>query len=102
MFLENLIPLYWRQNNIALSLHTFEINRYDRIDGRLIEEYAGTVSFVVGSNDGGFSTSLMQDSDRGYAVDSVDFYADEVLDINKAADFLCADCFNEILSAQID
>ena len=68
MLLENLIPLYWRQNNIALSLHTFEINRYDRIDGRLIEEYAGTVSFVVGSNDGGFSTSLMQDSDRGYAV----------------------------------
>ena len=74
MLLENLIPLYWGQNNIALiSLHTFEIkpleiNRYDRIDGRLIEEYAGTVSFVVGSNDGGFSTSLMQDSDRGYAV----------------------------------
>lgn len=42
--IENLIPSYWGQNNIALiSLNTFEIkpleiNRYDRLDGRLIEE----------------------------------------------------------------
>ena len=50
--IENLIPsYYWGQNNIALiSLNTFEIkpleiNRYDRTDGQLIEEYAGTVSF---------------------------------------------------------
>ena len=41
--IENLIPSYWGQNNIALiSLNTFEIkpleiNRYDRTDGRLIE-----------------------------------------------------------------
>ena len=38
--IENLIPSYWGQNNIALiSLNTFEIkpleiNRYDRVDGR--------------------------------------------------------------------
>ena len=99
---------YWGQNNIALfSLNTFEIkpleiNRYDRADGRLIEEYMGTVSFVVGSNNGGFSASLMQDSDRGYATGSVDFYSDEVLDISKAVDFLCADCLNEILPSRID
>lgn len=42
--IESLIPSYWGQNNIALiSLNTFEIkpleiNRYDRLDGRLIEE----------------------------------------------------------------
>ena len=105
---ESPLSPYWGQNNIALiSLNTFEIkpleiNRYDRIDGRLIEEYAGTVSFTLGSKDGGFSASLMQDSDRGYATGSVDFYSDEVLDINKAADFLCEDCLNEILPSRID
>ena len=105
---ESPLSPYWGQNNIALlSLNTFEIkpleiNRYDKIDGRLIEEYAGTVSFVVGSSDGGFSASLMQDSDRGYATGSVDFYSDEVLDISKAADFLCEDCLNEILPSRID
>ena len=105
---ESPLSPYWGQNNIALfSLNTFEIkpfeiNRYDRMDGRLIEEYAGIVSFEVGNNDGGFSASLMQDSDRGYANGSVNFYSDEVLDINKAADFLCEDCLNEILPSRID
>ena len=99
---------YWGQNNIALiSLNTFqvkplEINRYDKIDGRLIEEYAGTVSFIGGGNNGGFSTSIMQDSDRGYATGSVKFYNDEVLDMSKAANFLCADCLNDILPPKID
>ena len=99
---------YWGQNNIALiSLNTFtikplEINRYNRADGRLIEEYTGVASFTVGNNDGGFSARLMQDSDRGYATGSVDFYGDEMLDINKAAVFLCADCLNKILPSQID
>ena len=105
---ESPLSPYWGQNNIALfSLNTFEIkpleiNRYDRIDGRLIEEYAGTVSFVVGSKNGGFSASLMQDSDRGYATGSVDFHSDEVLDISKAASLLCVDCLNEILPSQVD
>ena len=105
---ESPLSPYWGQNNIALiSLNTFqikpiEINRYDRTVGQMVEEYAGTVSFTVGSNDGGFSASLMQNSDRGYATGSVDFYSDEVLDINKAADFLCADCLNAILPSRID
>lgn len=49
--IENLLPaFYWGQDNIALlSLNTFdikpiEINRYDRLTGQLIEEYAGTAS----------------------------------------------------------
>ena len=105
---ESPLSPYWGQNNIALfSLNTFEvkpleINRYDRTNGRLIEEYAGAVSFAVGSKSGGFSASLMQDSDRGYATGSVDFYSDEVLDTSKAANFLCADCMNEILPSQVD
>ena len=44
---ESPLSPYWGQNNIDLfSLNTFEvklleINRYDRTDGQLIEEYAG-------------------------------------------------------------
>lgn len=102
--IENPAPFYWGQNNLALiSLNTFdikpiEINRYDRITGQLIEEYAGTVSFGGGgSKDGGFSASLLLDYDRGYATGSVDFYDDSVLDADKAASFLCADCLNKIL-----
>ena len=108
--IENLIPSYfWGQNNIALiSLNTFEIkpleiNRYDRIDGQLIKEYAGTVSFCGGgSKDGGFAASLLQNYDRGYATGYVDFYDDEVLDVSKAAGFLCEDCLNKILPSQLD
>lgn len=105
----NLVPFYWGQNNIALiSLNTFdikpiEINRYDRITGQPIEEYAGTVSFGGGgSSDGGFSATMLLDYDRGYATGTVDFRGDEVLSADKAANFLCADHLNELLPRQID
>ena len=105
---DNLISSYWGQDNVALiSLNSFEIkpieiNRYDRLSGQLIEEYAGVVSFGGGSSkDGGFSASLMIDYDRGYATGSVDFLADETLDVDKAASFLCADCLNEILPQNV-
>ena len=106
--IENLIPADWGQNNVALiSLNTFEvkpieINRYDRLSGQMIEEYAGVVSFGGGgSTDGGFSANLMLDYDRGYATGSVDVFNDEKLDVDKAASFLCADCLNEILPQKI-
>ena len=106
--IESLIPSYWGQNNIALiSLNTFEIrpieiNRYDRLTGQQIEEYAGAISFGGGgSTDGGFSASLMLEYDRGYADGSVEFLNDETLDTDKAASFLCADCLNEILPKEI-
>lgn len=105
----DLIPFYWGQNNLALvSLNTFdiqpvEINRYDRLTGQLIEEYTGTVSFGGGGNrNGGFSASLLLDCDRGYAVGSVVFRDDAVLDTGKAAAFLCEDHLNEILPQQTD
>lgn len=107
--IEDLAPFYWGQNNLALvSLNTFdikpiEINRYNRITGQLIEEYAGTVSLGGGeSKDGGFSASLLLDYDRGYAVGSVDFYDDMILDADNAASFLCADCLNEILPQDLE
>ena len=105
----NLVPFYWGQNNIALiSLNTFdikpiEINRYDRITGQLIEEHAGTVSFGGGgSNDGGFSATMLLDYDRGYATGSIDFYDDTILDADQAASFLCSDCLNEILPQDLN
>ena len=62
--IDNIIPSYWGQNNVALiSLNTFEIkpieiNRYDRLDEHLIEEYTGVISFGGGeSQNGGFSVS---------------------------------------------
>lgn len=105
---EDLIPLSWGQDNVALfSLNTFEIrpleiNRYDRLDGHLIEEAAGVLSFGGSKGrDGGFSTSLLLDCDRGYATGSVEFLGDETLDIDKAASFLCEDCLNKILPQKI-
>ena len=107
--IEDLLPsFYWGQNNLALiSLNTFEIrpiemNRYDRLTGRLIEEYAGAIFYGGGGSiDGGFSASLMLECDRGYADSSVDFLSDETLDVDKAASFLCTDCLNEILPKDI-
>ncbi len=105
--IENRIPSYWGQNNVALiSLNTFEIkpleiNRYD-INGKLVEEYAGYVSF--GGNDsidGGFSACLMIEHDRGFATGSVDFFNDKTLNVDKAASFLCTDCLNKILPQDV-
>ena len=80
--IENLLPaFYWGQDNLALlSLNTFdikpiEINRYDRLTGQLIEEYAGTVSLEGGGSiDGGFSANLMIDDDRGFAHGTLNFW----------------------------
>ena len=106
--IEKNIPSHWGQDNIAfISLNTFEIkpleiNRYDSLSGQLIEEYAGVVSFGGGGSiDGGFSANLLLDYDRGYATGSVEFRADETLDIDKAASFLCADCLNEIVPQEV-
>lgn len=100
---ENLQTVNWGQSNVALvSLNTFEvkpieINRYD-IDGHLIEEVSGVMSFGGGQSvEGGFSAHLMQDYDRGYATGTLDFYNDEKLDIDKLSSFLCEDCLNNIL-----
>lgn len=106
--IENLVPSYWGQNNVAfISLNTFEIipleiNRYDKIDGHQIEEYAGAVSFGGGDcADGGFSAKLLLNYDRGLAGGSIYFKDDEILDIDKAASFLCADCLNEIIQSTL-
>ncbi len=107
--IENMLPSYWGQDNVALiSLNTFEIkpieiNRYDKRDGHLIEEPSGVMSFGGGgSQNGGFSATMMLEYDRGYATGLLNFYDDERLDVDKAAAFLCADCLNQILPQEID
>lgn len=100
--IENLVPSYWGQNNVALiSLNSFEIkpieiNRYQ--NGQQIEEYAGIVSFCGGgSSDDAFSATLLLNYDRGYATGTVDFLDDETVNPEKAATFLCDDCLQEVL-----
>ncbi len=100
---------YWGQENVALiSLNTFEIkpieiNRYDRLNGQLIEEYAGVISFGGGGSQyGGFSAAMLLEYDRGYATGSLHFYDDEVLDADRAVSFLCADCMNRILPKNLE
>lgn len=107
--LENLVPFWQGQNNVALvSLNTFtvkpvEINRYDRASGEMIEEYAGFWSFGGGgSRDGEFSASMLVDHDRGYADVTLNFYGDAELDVQKAAAFLCADCLNALLPQDLE
>lgn len=106
--IEDLMPFCWGQDNLAIiSLNTFEIqpieiNRYDRLTGQMIEEYAGTISLGGGrSTNNGFAVSVLLDYDRGYATGTLDFYDDRDLDIEKAATFLCADCLNQILPKEI-
>lgn len=103
--IENLIPSYWGQNNVAfISLNTFEIipliiSRYD-INGHLMEEYAGTGSLGGGSSgDDGFSANFFKDYGRRFAHGQIDFHNDEILDTDKAASFLCTDCLNEIVES---
>lgn len=107
--IEDTAPFVWGQDNIALiSLNTFEvipleINRYDRLSGQLIEEYAGVISLVGGgSQNGGFSVNMMLEYDRGYGDGTVDLNDDKALDLDKAAGFLCEDCLNAVLPSQAD
>lgn len=107
--IEGIVPWCWGQENVAfISLNTFEIkpleiNRYNRLDGHLITEPMGAVSFGNGgSQDGGFSANLLLEYDRGYATGTLDFLGDKDLDLEKVSSFLCADCMNEILPQRIE
>lgn len=102
--IENLVPSYWGQNNVAfISLNTFEIIpleiiRYNVLNEDLLKEHDGIMSFHDSSNiDGGFSVKMMVNYYRRIAGGALEFHNDEILDIDKAASFLCADCLNGII-----
>ena len=103
-----LLPFYWGQDNVGIiSLNTFtllsvETNRYTD-QGQLIEEPAQhSSSHLLSSGDGGYHVFISEDSDRGYASGSLYFGNDEVLDMEKAATFLCTQCLNLILDETLD
>ena len=99
--IENLIPSYWGQNNIALiSLNTFdikpiEINRYDGITGQLIEEYASSKRYgarvffdqlsgdsVIAVNFNRFDVKCVQTNQRDIVLAPIG--GDQVLDTSSA------------------
>ncbi len=92
----------WGQNNVGLiSLNTFdmvpiEINRYDS-GGGLIEENTGTfqIRHIQGGEEG-FSASVIEEPDFGYATLTVTLGEDGAMDRGKAAAFLCENCLEDI------
>lgn len=97
-----LIPAYRGQDNIAIiSLNTFqlsyiELNRYDD-HGRPIHKKATYSTQIHSTGEGGFSTHLSEDSNRGYATGTISLNTETLLDLEKAASFLCSNCLNYIL-----
>ncbi len=97
--------VYFGQNNVGLiSLNTFaylpvEINRYDRMSGKLIEENTGTIQIrTLRNGDAGLLASLMLDSDRGIGDLNITPGEDGTLNLAETARFLCADCLTELAS----
>lgn len=92
----------WGQNNVGLiSLNTFdmvpiEINRYGS-GGELIEENTGTfqIRHIQGGEEG-FSASVIEEPDFGYAALTVTLGEDGAMDRGKAAAFLCENCLEDI------
>lgn len=98
-----LLPLYRGEENIGvISLNTFElahieINRYDD-HGKLIKEpLQGTSMGRTSTGEGGFTFMSTEDTNRGYAMCDLYFNNDEILDIEKAANYLCTECLNRVV-----
>lgn len=106
--IESLNLSCWGQKNVAfVSLNTFEvipieINRYDEIDGHLIEEYSDATTFKGKSSpDGGFSVKFLMDFNHGLGIGEIELHNDETLDVGKASSFLCVDCINKIAGSEL-
>lgn len=82
---------------IHFDILPLEINRYDG-KGEPAAETTGTFrlrSYQSGEN--GFRASLMEESNRGYAVVGVFLGEDRQADREKAGAFLCGECLERIL-----
>lgn len=100
---ETLLPLYKGENNIGIiSLNTFSlayigINQYDDL-GNLIEEPShGSSTHITSTKENGFSLSICENINRGYAEGHLYFNNDEFLDPEKTASLLCQDCLDQII-----
>lgn len=99
---KTLLSAYAGQNNIGIiCINTFDmspvsINRYDDY-GNLIEKEAGYMSNTHNSfGEGGMSTSITPNSDRGYANVDVRFTGDKTIDKTSVEKLLCQDCLTAI------
>lgn len=102
-------PDGWLQDNVAIiSLNTFdvapiEINRYDDF-GNLKEERFGFMHMhrVSSEEEGGFSASVSEEPDYGYANFDLHPDGDMTLEIENLAAHLCKNCLNDIVDLSVD
>lgn len=57
---------------------------------------------MLNSGKDGYSASVSENPDRGFARGYLYFGNDEILNLKKAFGFLCADCLNSILEESWD
>lgn len=100
-----MVSMYRGQKNLGIiSLNTFDIayigiNQYSD-EGKLIERPAEQSSTSTRtSREGGYSSMVSENPDRGFATGSVTFYQSASLDLEKISKHLCPDCINSILEA---
>lgn len=98
-----LLPAYRGQDNVGIiSLNTFiltpiEINPYDDNGNPSVRPAQGSSTHIRSSGEDGYTSYTSENQWRGYADATITFKKDEFLDIEKAATFLCNDCFYNIM-----
>lgn len=73
-----------------------ELNRYNDC-GQPIHEKGSHSTQINNTGEGGFSTFISEDANRGYATGMIMLNSEEKLELEKAASFLCTDCLNYTL-----
>lgn len=98
-----LLPAYRGQDNVGIiSLNTFiltpiEINPYNDNGNPSIRPSRGSSTHIRSNGEDGYTSYTSENQWRGYAHGTITFKKDEFLDIEKAAAFLCNDCFCDIM-----
>lgn len=105
---KTLLPLYADQTNLGIiCINTFDmspvtINRYDD-HGNLLEEKAEHMNMTHNSfGEGGMTTSVSAQPDRGYANVHVGFTKDDCIDKQAVESILCQNCLNAIMEESWD
>lgn len=98
-----LLPAYRGQDNVGIiSLNTFtltpiEINPYDDDGNPSVRPSRGSSTHIRSCGEDGYTSFTSENQWRGYAHGTITFKKDEFLDIERAAAFLCNDCFCDIM-----
>lgn len=89
------------ENVAFISLNTFEIayveiHRYDDLGHRVEEPTGGTQVRLERGGEEGFSAFIFENTDRGFAEGTITLNQDAVLDMAKAAKYLCTECLAQL------